>query len=362
MSHILESLAPLVNLIFPWSPTVKSERKTQKFLERIGCVYHMNWPKRDKSSNGSSMCAYLIISFMFSICGLGVVCVYRLASILIGHRILDVNETKLGDALSAIASNAWPALVCAVPGIIGSYFVMIGMRSGVSTKGVCITSALLISLGGVSVSVSLSFLVYQYMLENSVGILLAIAPSILTGMALFIFLQLSAVSCFQQATVYNFVASGAIFGTFIGFMKTVELESFYGVDILQATPLLFGNAVVGTVFWAGSGAGCATCVARANSGMSKINHVSGAAMVVVMAAAFGCCIDYPTYNYVPLVESEIARIVMEGLLGLATCSQAIWLFIPLRVKVQQIEVEDDSLRFARSLMTPAASPSTSFVV
>jgi hypothetical protein len=167
----------------------------------------------------------------------------------------------------------------------------------------------------------------------------------------------ASMNCYHKS-VYDYISACTIFGCFVGFCVSFEIETYYGKFGNQDLATALGRSVIYTLYASGTSACTSILIARFNCGYSAWYYVCAVLVPLITSAAIGASVYYPSLKYDPLIPLDGIRYLLSIGLSAVQLFACFVLFKPLRVE-PPFEFEDDNIRFAKSLMTRAGIPSSS---
>jgi len=309
------------------------------------------WQKRQRKGNGASVTVHALLCVIFLALSLVVTIVHRIcAGLFVGRLSAD-------DIISNTQNNLWKGLLGALPGLMMSIFVLVGMREGVSSRGVCLILIPLLVFWIVVQPVSVGLLVHKVLAGHLSPILVGIVTLALDSIISTVFIAIASLNCYKKS-IYDYVAACTIFGCLVGFSMSFEIESYLGqYDIMDLGAALgrgglytfSGTCVVGV---------SAILISRYNFGYSVWNFVGAIVIPPLAACAIGSAVYYPSLQYEPLISIDAVRYLIAIGVSLILFGLGIVMFRSLRVEPTD-DFEDDNLRFAKSLMNRSVIPSSS---
>ena len=304
-------------------------KKVEKKIPKVMTV----WQKKDIIPDVPGLFGYImtVASFALSVL-IAVVLAPFVNFYLYTNSFPDSDDRQ--NIYDNLRSDAWGVVLSSVAGLVFTVFVMFTMRFGRYI-------ALLFTLvEQIVLSTTLSLLciwiTWKYNPTTN-STILTMLPLFTTQLAAFFTLEIAAVFGQGGRVLYNFVAMGAILGAFIGVSRSVQQNYFYfgGADPLVwdvELGVAFGNSVLDTVFFVGSCALAASCLARSKAGGTFLWHLPAFALPIGLACTFSLYIELA--DYVPVISSTAARYTVGVLVALVANLMAFAIFHPIKRQAQ----------------------------
>lgn len=284
---------------------------------------------------------------------------YRTSWTLLGFVETNTNDGILLSVMRYTANHCWPGLVCAIPGLISIVTLLFALKNRVSRFGLRSPVTWVLVLGGKLVGTCMTLMVYLYTVTDLQPSFVQLVPPVTTSILLTLVLKVLSNPCFNIST-YNFLSTGLIFGAFLGFMRTFETESAFGIGPIGGLGSVFARSVVSTLFWISLAGISASCILRAKVGRSKANHLNAILLPSCLVLFFGYVSGLAEWETSAFASSALCWFIGHALLTVVAALCAVLLSRPLLATHTQ--GDDPHIVFAKSLMVPGSPPSDLVVV
>lgn len=249
---------------------------------------------------------------------------------------------------------------CAIEGAVLVIFVLLAKRHGITSGGVCAKTSVLLIYGAVTVGFGVSYIIIEHaftLLSWNMR-LVGIASEVVVMLVAILGIQFAACGCYKN-TVYDLVTSSGILGCCLGCLRAYQVDTYFGSLLIENSWQLVGDILIYTSFYCGSLSLAASLIARAHLNRSFIYLCCGILLPLALAGGFGSFTMYPVYDSSHITHTIARYCVGGGGAGVA-CMLAVAAFAPFKVpratKPPRVVEDTDSIKFAKSLMTPSALP------
>ena len=190
-----------------------------------------------------------------------------------------------------------------------------------------------------------------------------IVPFLVTQLSAFVVMETAAVLRVGGGNAYNFVALGAILGSFVGICRSIDQRYFYygGSDPFSNTPQLgiaFAESILDTFFFVGSCTITSAAVSKSRCGGTILWHFGALTLPITLACAFGTYVELT--DFIPIISSDVARYFLATSVVALTIGIAYILIRSFRFG-NQLE-QDDWIHKARVQSIPQTNANTLIIV
>ena len=165
-------------------------------------------------------------------------------------------------------------------------------------------------------------------------------PYFVYQLAAVITLEIAAILGQSGRIGYNHACLGAILGSMIGILRSVDLNYFptsEGVVFNETTGIAFARSAVDTTFFFGACFLASTCIARSKIGGSVFWHLLGLVLSIGLACAYATTSEIAD-SLVTIMSSSTARWVVACLVSAITCLIALAVFWPMHKQAKALAV------------------------
>ncbi len=286
----------------------------------------------------------MLITFIFFAIGTAVgIVVYPFANYyLVNNSFPDSTQTK--DIFTGLKDNATAIVLSCIIGGILALISIFALRLG---RFIATFITLLEQI--VFYSALYYFAIWiMYKANEAPGATVVIMiPYFVYQFAAFITLEVAAIFGQSGRNAYNLVCLGAILGSMIGILRSVDLNYFPdSSDMIfnTTTGLAFARSAVDTTFFFGSCILASSCIARSKIGGSVFWHVGGLVLSVGLACAFATSSEISD-GLVSIMSSSTARWVVACLISAITFLVAMAVFWPMHKQAKALGDNRNNARF-----------------
>ena len=288
----------------------------------------MNWPLKDTTSAKAGFLE-MLATFLFFIIGTGVgVVVYPFANFyLISGKLPTSSDAQ--DIFDGLRENVYSILLSCIVGGLYALLSIFSLKLG-RYIGTFIT--LLEQI--VIYSALYYFAIWIMWKVNSFPgtTVFTMIPYFIYMLAAVLTLELAAIFGQSGRIAYNFVCLGAILGSFIGILRSVDLTYFpvsSNIVLNKDLGIAFARSLVDTTFFLGACTLASACIARSKIGGSFFWHIGAFILPIGLACGFATSSSLAD-QLAPIIASDTARWIVASLIAVITVIFALVVFAPIR--------------------------------